>query len=722
MPYDETLTARIREIAAERADINTQKGTAARGEERGIVGDINAAATGLASGLTFGLSDMALAESLTPLERERLLSEIGAHPYLRGAGEIGGAVAGAFAAPGSALAKTPAGYLGNVAAREVEAGLAQGGLRGTAKALGTMGAEGAIQSAGSYLGHSALEDKEATVEGLSGALGTGFSFGAVGGGAVLGVAKGAIAARRLYSRVMDGRKGAQAAESAWSQVSEEALQADRSMAQAAEIKLNTIKEGKIAAQRYLNETNAMARETAPIERAAAEPEAFVGPSALDEGIAPAKGGVPTSVRQAPAEVRGPVTQKLTAPESELEAQLAGTKAKLDEGAALKEIKVPKPVKASKGNESDSIEGWLSEKKAFDDAELSQVRRVEDLKGAAELRNRRASTLDDIRYEATARLLGTQIAKEERVIAEAYEKFQTAAKDATPILRARGAGPEEFAPVSTAAASPGNRKAVEILDSAHEEALLRAKHAADPQEAGRAYSQAEELENLLENLATPRLTPSQGLTRGELRAPQAEQWIRELHGDIGKLQRYEKASAELAEALGDAAPQTAVLRAKAFRQAEDDSLRKVRDRMTRAADDADTFGPEYRTPKQRQNEARANLDEMKVREQEARLEHGAASKKVKEGERAKKAALKTAGAGGGTADALGWMEWLDLPGIPKLSDLPVIGPLVGGLLKMRTMKRATGGVMGKGPGTAGNRVAAPGPPGPAPTSCESCPDW
>ena len=118
--------------AAERADINTQKGIAARGEERGIVGDINAAATGLASGLTFGLSDMALAESLTPLERERLLSEIGAHPYLRGAGEIGGAVAGAFAAPGSALAKTPAGYLGNVAAREVEAGLAEGGLRGTA--------------------------------------------------------------------------------------------------------------------------------------------------------------------------------------------------------------------------------------------------------------------------------------------------------------------------------------------------------------------------------------------------------------------------------------------------------------------------------------------------------------------------------------------------------------------------------------------------------------
>ena len=863
----------------------------ARGEERGLAGEINAAATGFASSLTLGGSDYLLGESLPPIERERLLAELEAHPNLRTGGEIAGALTGGMAMPGSMAARTPAGYLGSRAAVEMERGLAQGGVKGAARALGSMGVEGAIQNAGQYIGHAALEDKETTVEGFAGSLGTGFAFSAAAGGTMLGVAKGTMAARRMFSRVMDGQRAAQQAESAWTLARQEALDSDAATVRTAEIKLDEIKKAKIDAMRGRNEARAAAREeqvraSTMTERAGPDGETLesqtssfepphgpeplidVGPQtgaggvtskyqkpepitfdpsdakAFDEGMPSMRDQVNEVARKIEKPVDGAKTGKIELPAgstkkvvkpspieptpaaemTDLERQLAGTKEAVDAGADLKNIKasndntapqldtfvdelaqrrvtnqehavqdfyrdtrdalksgawtrkdvdetlakiantraklkrargleefdaeeagreltwknvgdlddalhelsryedavrhaardnniplsgnqMPLPpgadlknVKAAKGNESPSIERWIAEEHA------------------ARAKSRTNETLSEMRYHATSDLLGAPMAKMEREIAEAMDEFTAAQKglddlsDGVPLPvddpgMSMPTGPK---PGVTAKGSPrGRRQALEMLDDAHDEALLRGKYAADPKEAGQAIQEASELERLLDDVSDgiPREYASDALGH-------------ELVADIEKLWRYEQASAKLADVLGDQAHITSVARAKGLRDAEKDSMRKVMDRSARAVDDAAEFGPTYKTPKERvayareqQNTAQKHLDEIGVQEREAADAYGKAGKKLREGERAKKAALrddaKLAAKAGkfGAQDAGGIMELIDLPGIPKPSDLPVVGPLLGAWLKFRTLKRAMGRMAGRVPATADAMVAA-----------------
>lgn len=235
------------------------EGIANRGNERGVIGDVNAAATGVASGLTLGASDALLGAALDDDAREQVLAEINKHPIERGVGELVGGLAPAFAAPGSTLARTPAGYLASIGTRVTEAGLERGGVAGTATALAAMGGEGAIANAGAYLGHTALENKAVTAEGLQGALGAGFEFGTVGGGVALGITNGTMAARRMFSRVMD--KGAeQVAESAWSTASQAALDADAATADVARQRLDEIRSMKEEALRARQDAKATVRE------------------------------------------------------------------------------------------------------------------------------------------------------------------------------------------------------------------------------------------------------------------------------------------------------------------------------------------------------------------------------------------------------------------------------------------------------------------------------
>lgn len=783
--------------SVEENDIYQQRGLEARGTERGVVGSINAAATGLASGLTLGASDYLLGKVLPDGERERLLAEMDAHPYLRGGGEVVGAVAGALATGGSTLARTPAGYLSQVAQRGVESGLAAGGIRGTAAAVGVMGVEGAAQSAGQYIGHASLRDKEVTAEGLVGAVGTGFAFGSVGGGAALGIVNGTIAGRRLFARAMEGKKAAEAAESSWSIAAQESLEADLSTARAAEVKLENIRKAKTEALRGRNEARSAAQEAALDARGArvAKPkdapdfEAIIPTDVRQRPIEidptdpnfprDAQGGTPTSIFSRPGELEGPAplidvgaqpageaTSIFKSPEAvaakaageakaaaakaakdakakpaaatDLEAQLAGTKAKLDEGVQLKDIKgdaagenaVPgspvspqipprgaAPVQPGR-KPIDSISDWLSEKAAFDNGELSFAKKIEDIKGANELRFRRQETLSDIRYKATEDLLGPQVAKEERVIADAVEEYNVARKDFEELAaRLDGDAPGLADPQRTATASPGNRKAIEILDDAHEEALLRAKHASDPQEAGQAITEAEELENLLESLAVPRLHAADApMSRSELRAPAAKQWTEDLLEAAEKVKRYEQASAKLADIVGDNAHPVSLERTKVLRDAERDGERKMYDRATRATDDAaDGIHPKVSAAKaarKAQIDAQRKLDDLNVQHAEAKSDYSAASKKAREGERAKKAALRedaklarTGGQAGVDAQDVGGIaEMIDIPGMPKPSDLPIIGPLLGAYLKFRTIKKALTRGMGKVPATADARVA------------------
>lgn len=166
----------------------------------GVAGKTVAFGAGALSGATLGLSDVGISalgggDDLSALREE--------NPYASAAGQIIGSIAPTLL-PGGFLAKTPAGYLARVANEGVEASRALGGLKAAAGVAAVSGAEAATQNAGMYLSDVALGDRDLTAEGMAGALGRGFAFGSVAGGAVHGIEKGTIAARRMFSRTAEG--------------------------------------------------------------------------------------------------------------------------------------------------------------------------------------------------------------------------------------------------------------------------------------------------------------------------------------------------------------------------------------------------------------------------------------------------------------------------------------------------------------------------------------
>lgn len=855
----------------ERAALNEVEAERARGEERGALGTINAAATGLASAATLGGSDYLLSKFLSPHERERVLAEIEAHPYARGAAEAVGAVATGLALPGSSLARTPAGYLGSLAAREAEAGIVQGGLRGTAKALGAMGTEGALQSGGNYIGMSALADKETTVEGLAGALGTGFGFGAAGGGVALGISKGSMAARKMFSRAMDGEKGAQVAESAWTTAQQEMLDANAKNAELARQRLDDLRAAKAEALKYRQEAKTTVREE-QIRREAAGPTAKYEPEEpiqmnqdpLATDIDPATGGMPTSVFKRPEELGpsdafdpaaarqfddvfdhsagpqpladdfsqpgGPVTSVFSAPKtdilktatleakiaedlvagkpapdmSSLEQQLAGTKAALDRGEKFVDLggekavpgsavspQIPpgkKPPPYEGRNPSRSVEDFIAEKASRDagsppaalterDARvrailersrgevpkanrdllskapyeptypdfgeqlkptkkqrfgnlrthLGQELEVGPLSGrksdgmhGPKMRERlsKGESLADMREQHTRDLLGGQIAGDERALIEAIDEFEDASRGLNTEQMSQFAEMrKEWRGVEPTGG--GRKHAIAMLDQAHDEALARIHAGGSAKARGDAMNDAAELERMLENLRAPQVNEPLG----------AGQFMDEIHPHVDKLTRYEKASAKLSEALGEAADPRTIAHAQALAEAESANLRKVTERTARAVDDAEQFGPwefngpKHKSPKERvvyakerQLEADNAYDAIATKHGDAAREYGAAQKKVGEDARAKKSALKedakaqrardAQAARAGKATGLGGMlEIMDIPGLPKPSDLPVVGPLLGAYLKFKALKMAMGRTGLRVPATADNRVAA-----------------
>src|ERR1700760_3767800 len=239
--------------------------TAQPTEGNGLAGAVGAGASSFLSGATLGASDLALKHVLSPAGYKQLAADREDHPWISGAGQLVGAVAPSLLSGGTL---TPSGYLSSVTQQATEGGLGQ--------SLIAAGFEGATQNAGAYLADAALGDRDATAEGMVGALGTGFAFGAGGAGAAHGVEAGTIAARRLFARVMDGGpEAAQAAEQAWKSTSQEVLEAHD---QAAEIA-----KAKLAAARTAREQAAIARDQASAGLA----EAKLAAPDLDSARAPA---------------------------------------------------------------------------------------------------------------------------------------------------------------------------------------------------------------------------------------------------------------------------------------------------------------------------------------------------------------------------------------------------------------------------------------------------
>lgn len=203
----------------------------------GPAGKTAALGAGALRGLTFGGSDLLLGAIDDDITHD-LAGLKHVNPTTSTIGELAGAVVPAIVAPTSLLAKTPAGLIGQAAARGYEGGRAIGGAAGLAKAAAATGAEGAVQGAGAYLSDVALGDRDLTAEGMAGALGAGFALGAGAGGALYGVQGGTIAARRMFARRAEGgEKAATLAEQQWKQQSQSVIEANDAAADAARSKL-----------------------------------------------------------------------------------------------------------------------------------------------------------------------------------------------------------------------------------------------------------------------------------------------------------------------------------------------------------------------------------------------------------------------------------------------------------------------------------------------------
>lgn len=317
-------------------------------EDSGALSGIGALATSTLSGITLGASDYALRSLLDHGAAERMARDRELHPVISGAGQVLGSIAPALV--GGPLASSPAGLLSRTAA-----GVAEGG--GAARVLAAAGIEGAGQNAGMYLADSALGDRKLSAEGLAGALGSGFAFGTAGGAVALGIERGAIAARRLFSRVTDGtERAATEAEQAWQAKYQTTLEANDAAAEIARAKLAEAQMARMqaavardraaagvadarasapaadaahAAAVRLDDNLAKieAQERARAAQAAASPESPAGP------VAPADGGIPDALRTLAGVEPETAAQRYAALDQAAEAELARAVAEHDAARA-----------------------------------------------------------------------------------------------------------------------------------------------------------------------------------------------------------------------------------------------------------------------------------------------------------------------------------------------------------------------------------------------------
>lgn len=817
----------------ETADIN-RAAMEARGRERGFVGDLNAALTGAASGLTLGGTDVLLSHMLTDTERQRLQAEVEANPEARIGGEIAGAIGGAFLDPMTLAGKTPAGYLSRATNNIVEGALETGTRVGKVEALAAMGAEGAIQNAGQYIGHAAIADKETTVEGMAGALGGGFVAGSAGGAAALGISKGTIAARKLLSKVMDGGEEAVvSAENAWSRASQEILDADSETAALAKQRLDDIRAAReIAAREQLRRTAALKEEQVLASRAEKPQPPITPPNAKPIGEmhgpfeeygpiepvreqygpfenynpAPPPVEEPTGLeglihaqRRAGEETKvGPAPTAAPAEEmTDLERQLAGTRDAVAGGKNLRDVQPPATA--------DRIEVVRKGKPSERKMEIRTYRA-----GAAEPEVRVVSADEARKFADTALPEGysaasidtgapyqikrgipdpKKIKKNEIYVARPSELAERgivgneiSAEHAASVKAATGKLPPvdiNVTPDGRLFLEDGNHRLLAAVDGDREVAInfkrvgpdfkpqegavdisarLRgeaeapvaepppnvlgddiARQEADLTEALTEFERAKS--DMLDALATdtarqhPRVkyeavknNPDDYFDKleGRVLGPETDN-IDDLVHKAEVVTKYERASKKLAEVVGDGAHPTSQAAAKAFDEADKEATRKTTERMTRAAEDAEmygpyeAYGPDRLSPNQRVKYARerklesdAEIANLKLQEKDAATAYSSA----KAADEARRKALgtitlpepkvptKTPTKGAKVADMGAVLEMLpQIPGIPKPHDIPLIGPLLGAYLKFRGIKAVMSRFSGRVALTGETRAAA-----------------
>lgn len=733
----------------------------------GITGKALALGYGALSGATLGLSDVGFAAIGAGDAVKGYRDE---NPLSSGIGTVAGSLATGFAGEGSMLARTPAGYLARFAGEGIEAGRAAGGVRGALQVAAASGLEGAAQNGGMYLSDVALGDRDLTAEGMAGALGHGFAFGAVAGGATYGIEQGTLSARRMFARLAEGgqQAGTDAA-NAFDRTTDQVLQAHDDTAAIAQKRLDEIRSMKAQAQTdrlYADSELANAKLARSRQPAAPEVpgEPAIEPPTSAPGAAPAP-ELPASPPAAIAPAPAPASTTAAAPGS-LEDQLGQMKAQLDSGASLQDLNAQrvtgKPpvlapeIQAEEQKLTSALSDYQQRRGAVDDwiANLKNPRKSVEADphaalsiaqgGSPLIRARLTKALDeDVFVEQSGGQLRT-IGKGEHTL-----------DDITPNTRilARSNG-DKF--------SHGA-----VLDDAYNDAIERAKLAETPAAQDAALHEAADIEQQTHNYVRAN-KPENGAVIDRIEATRAAVGRTGYHAAFARAERgamedaelagakwdkadwsrprpsntvedahvaskvlgdYEKSAATLTEAVGDAAPPAAQDAAQGYRAAENEADRKAMERTTRAVDDHvnDQMmkGPVYRSPtdriadaKAQRLEADAKLGQLKVQEADAKAAVKAAPKPPKGKGSSKGAETPKLQQEVGTAPKLSRFErakdlgekigtgleiagMAGIPGVPKPSDIPVIGPLLGMYLKFRAL---TGKLAGRVAATGEARAA------------------
>ena len=568
----------------------------------GIVGGLNALATSAASGLTLGGSDWLLRALTSKNAMESLRQDRANHPILSATGQIAGGIAPMVAAPESLLGYSPAGYLSRLAGEGVEASRAAGGLKALAGVAAISGGEAAAQNAGMYLSDIALGNRDLTVEGMAGALGRGFAFGSVAGGATYGLEQGTIAARRMFATTAEGGKdAAKLAGDTFQRKADELLQAHDDTVQAAQNQLDQIRQARAQLQATKASADTeiararldLANQPTPVETPAPVEAPAGAPAPAKPRIPTTRGYSPTSVGpassesgtltqaeiattgKAPAVETGAPAPAAAQPEtpspvqlpqtSALEDQLGAMKASIDQGATLQDMN---PFSGMSEDQLATKETQLQS--AINDA---AARRAKVNDWIARIKNPRISyDVDAIAPEAIGegqmpmiRGRRTEALPEDVMVEQSGGNIRTIGQgehtleDITPNSRilARSNG-DDFA-------------AGQKLDEAYQDAIERASAAGNAAEREAALREAADIEQQIHQYVRA-MKPQNADVIDQIERVRAQQGRTGYHAAFARAERLSERESELVPAtLGKAEPESETTYLNALRAKDNEPI-------------------------------------------------------------------------------------------------------------------------------------------------------
>jgi hypothetical protein len=665
----------------------------------GLGGTVAASIAGGARGASLGVSDLVASVLGTQGDVDTLENLREVNPTASLVSEIAGAVVPSLASGGTGVAgslarATPAGAVSNVAAKiAAPAGAGLAATVGRGAAAGAV--EGAAGGAGAYLTEIALEDKPLSAEGFAASMGKGALWGGAAGGA-LGLSERALtSARSLFPKQQYTAEAAQEAEDAFSRElgntlrdSDElqaqaqqqvAIATERAMtnpeARAAIMAARVRKAEADAARSEHRLATQQAREAERAARGAAKGAKSAPTGMTDDAVARAKAQINADMDAAmaaapaprsidPADILGPGPRRApdprpgaTAPD-DLEAALRGTKQRLDAGEDIATI----------GRKS-SAEDEIADIVAAADPEAAPL----VLAARAERMTR--AEVDDWIGSMSKRA-------REKAAKTGMSTGYRNTLEAGPFGGASRKTDRVNLPVGDDAAFAAQRSADDAyfdarnarFDEMDDAALLADRQA--KQAAGKARRKGAGGPPRLADVAIPAPGPAESVADVAAAALRGKVDVdgEDLAEGIRRIGAHEAAMADLAEALPNA-PATAVARAADYRAAAAAANEKAVGQAVNAGDAA----------------AKA------IRNPAAAVAAGT----DKPGTMA--SALRALGDAGAFVEM---MQTLGIPGMPDIDKIPVIGPVLGMLLKARAASAAYRRLFGRGtmPQTAEGVIA------------------